>query len=128
MSKYPKIYKVEAVVSARGRVYVVLYDVSSGWDFTPEYRDAQGPNFMFDFDISDSRCPGFWTLVKQARAREFEDWEDLPFVNKIVDGEAAAQYAYVVDERYADAIVATWTGNAKKPTVHNTKYYDWATK
>lgn len=131
MSTYPKIYKAEAFFF--GEVYIALYEVRSGFEYTHAFRDGNGPNYLFEVNARDPACPGFTTLLAQARDYEFQNWEDLPYFERVVDGEAAFERHHMMSS--GGQLIASWTGNAKKVTVHLdedeprlTRLIEWANK
>jgi hypothetical protein len=107
-AEYPRIYKA-VVLEDQGPVYVVLYEIAFEEDEYVDFKNNQGPNYMFEFFIADPACPGFTTVLADIKSFTFDDWESLPFVERITDGEAAAEYVNILmNNNYHEPAIARW--------------------
>lgn len=124
---YPRIYKVE-VVNDRGSILIVLYEIFDEDDEHESYKENQGPNYMFEIDRSHPECPGFTTLMKYVWDFDFENWEDLPYMIRITDGEAGAEYAHI-QMINKNPLVAYWDEDrTDKLVVLDENLADWLNK
>ena len=107
-NEYPRVYKA-VVLNDQGPVYVVLYTIEYEEDEYEDFKDGQGPNYMFEFFIADPACPGFSTLLKDIKSFNFDKWDAMPFVERIRDGEAAAEHTNILmNNRYVEPAIARW--------------------
>lgn len=125
LSMYPYFYKIEGLVDQHGKHFVALSEVSDGWENTPEFRDNNGPNYLFLFE-TPLVSPGFSTLVAMARDEGIDDWEDLPGAVRINDIEAPVEHNFILSS--SGKAVALWKGNMKKVQVIDPAHQTWATR
>lgn len=127
-NEYPRVYKA-VVLNDRGRgpVYVVLYTIEDEEDEHEDFKDGQGPNYMFEFFIADPACPGFSTLLKDIKSFNFDTWDTMSFVERIRDGEAPAEHTNILmNNRYVEPAIARWNEeNPEEIQVLDETFADW---